>query len=101
MKRYQVNLPLWLADYLENLAPAYDMSISEFLRFYITAGVVNAIYRFHPEFEQKFDLERFADYKETLLKASKEEKTRWFENFFFEAQRAIKYRQDKDPLFGK
>jgi len=99
MKRYQVNLPLWLSDYLETLAPIYGMSISEFLRFYITIGVVNIIHQIHPEFERKLNIEDAMQHKELLLKATKEEQTRWFENFFFEAQRAVKHRQSNDPLF--
>jgi len=101
MKRYQVNLPLWLADYLETLAPAYGMSISEFLRFYVTAGVVMTIQQLHPEFEPHLKLEDSMRHKDSLLKSNKEERVRWFENFFFEAQRTVKHRQDNDPLFSK
>ena len=89
MKRYQVNLPLWLADYLETLAPKYNMSISEFLRFYITAGVTTTIQQLHPEFEPHLKLEDTIMHKDQLLKASKEELVRWFENFYFEAQRQL------------
>ena len=99
MKRYQVNLPLWLADYLEKLAPIYGMSISEFLRFYVTAGVVMTIHQLHPEFEPHLRVEDSVKHKDTLLKANKEERTRWFEDFYFEAQRTVKYRQANDPLF--
>ncbi|MFC2166087.1 hypothetical protein ACFLT2_13960 [Acidobacteriota bacterium] len=76
MKRYQVNLPLWLADYLETLAPAYGMSISEFLRFYVTAGVVMTIQQLHPEFEQGLKLEDAMKHKDALLKFNKEERVR-------------------------
>ena len=99
MKRYQVNLPLWLADYMETLAPAYGMSISEFLRFYITAGVVMTIHQLHPDFEPQLKIEDSMTHKHTLLEASKEDRVRWFENFYFEAQRAVKHRQGSDPLF--
>ena len=99
MKRYQVNLPLWLADYLENLAPHYEMSISEFLRFYITIGVVNVIDQLSPEFELKLRMEDAPDHKETLLSSENEQRIRWFEEFFFEAQRAVKHRKESDPLF--
>lgn len=99
MKRYQVNLPLWLADYLERLAPFYEMSISEFLRFYITVGVVNVIDNICPDFDLQMSLEDATQYKEILLHSNNEGRTRWFEEFYFEAQRAVKHRKADDPLF--
>jgi hypothetical protein len=99
MKRYQVNLPLWLADYLEKLAPHYEMSTSEFLRFYITIGVVNVIDNICPEFDLKLKLEDAPDHKEKLLNSDNEQRVRWFEEFYFEAQRATKHRKSSDPLF--
>jgi hypothetical protein len=99
MKRYQVNLPLWLSDYLEKLAPHYEMSISEFLRFYITVGVVNVIDNICPEFDRSLLLEDAPEHKEKLLMSNDEERIRWFEEFYFEAQRAVKHRKTNDPLF--
>ena len=63
MKRYQVNLPLWMAEYLETLAPHYEMSISEFLRFYVTIGVGNVIEQLCQDFKLSMRLEDAPNHK--------------------------------------
>jgi len=95
-KKYQVILPDWMADYLEQTAETYELTISEVLRLEISLGILSATQHFFPEYEQKSSLAEI--FKQHLATKPKDIDRELFHKniskIFFETRKAVEYRME-------
>ena len=96
-KKFQVILPNWLADYIEIIAEAYELNISEALRVEISLGILAATQQFFPEYEQKASLaEIFKQNQDTKPKdIDREQFHKNISKIFFETRKAVEFRVEK------
>jgi len=96
-KKYQVILPDWMADYLEQIAETYELTISEILRLEICFGILSATQQFFPEYEQKSSLtEIFKQHQDTKPKdIDRELFHKNISKIFFETRKAVEFRMEK------
>jgi hypothetical protein len=96
-KKYQVILPNWLADYIEIISEAYELTISEVLRLEICFGILSATQQFFPEYEQKALLAKiFKQHQDTKPKdIDREQFHKNISKIFFETRKAVEFRMEK------
>jgi len=96
-KKYQVILPNWLADYIEIISEAYELTISEVLRLEICFGILAATQQFFPEYEQKAPLaEIFKQHQDIKPKdIDREQFHKNISKIFFETRKAVEFRMEK------
>ena len=97
-KKYQVNLPIWMTDYLEMVAQEIGVSMSEFLRFHVCMSLICSAVEMHSDFESPL-LKEVAKPRSAKKFDIAEERERFIKGVLFEAQRAVKHRTIKE--YGK
>jgi len=50
-KKFQVVLPIWMEDYLQNICNEYDLTISELLRLEISLALICFVSHYFPEYK--------------------------------------------------
>jgi len=98
MKKYQVNLPIWMTDHLEKKAEEFGVSMSEFLRFHVCMSLICSAREMCADFESSV-VSKVAKLCSPSEIERAEERERFMEDILFEAQRAVKHRTIKE--YGK
>ena len=52
LERFQVMLPDWLSDYINQTANRYDLSVSELIRIEICVAIIYATSIIYPDFKK-------------------------------------------------
>ena len=97
LKRYQVLLEDWLADYIKHLAKTYDVSFSETIRLSLCSEYLNmAIVAYN--YKSKMNIAKVAKIlKETMKsKYAVEDQHKLISKIYFEARKAIEFRLTKE-----
>lgn len=101
-KRYQVTLPLWLSDYLDELTLQSDLNASEIARGLICIGVMTAVMGRWPDFPIAFKDMPPEYFIQNFELADKEARQRFWDRHEFEAQKALNhYKEHIDELIAK
>ena len=100
-KRYQVTMPLWMADYFEEIGTCYNQHFSDIIRLFLCSGIIKSIEAQFPEYKLPYYEEGEAETIEDFARADKLNKERIQEMVLFETQRAIEYRRERKPLKAK
>ena len=98
LKRYQILLTDWLAEYINFLAQRYDVSFSEVVRLALCVEFMHQIPLHCPEFKPKITRKDLLSADERAAKAhSVEEKHHsLMSKIYFEGRKAIEYRLNKE-----
>ncbi|RKY31417.1 MAG: hypothetical protein DRP74_04955 [Candidatus Omnitrophota bacterium] len=95
LKRYQVLLSDWIADYIKFCAEKYDWSFSEALRLILSVEIVSWVSSVYPEYKPKFDSKELAkmgkDYMKRAPGKLEEEFHKWISLIYFEARKATEF----------
>jgi hypothetical protein len=89
--KFQVNLPIWMTDYLELKTEELDIGMSELLRFHICMSLICSAVEMCDDFESPLMSEVAAKCQARKTDLP-EERERFLESVLFEAQRAVKHR---------
>lgn len=99
LKRYQVLLDEWLADFIKKRADYYDTSFSETIRIALCVYYGTIISQYCPEHKFKFTPEKvvaiYKNYNNTPK--AEEMKHKYFSELYFEARKAIEHYQAHTP----
>lgn len=98
LKRYQVLLNDWLADYIRHLSEKYDASFSEVIRLSLCMEFAYTITLRHPEYKTKLNHKKVLNEMNELLKTNKfeEENHKIISRTYFEARKAIEFALEKE-----
>ena len=98
LKRYQVLLNDWLADYIKVLAEKYDASFSEVIRLSLCMEYAYTISLRYPGFKTKLNHKKVIEEMNTLIKTKKFEEGRHkiMSGTYFEARKAIEFALEKE-----
>ncbi len=93
LKRYQVLLNQWIAEYARLIAEKYDVSFSESIRIGLSLQIIQLVSIAYPSYKTKLTA---ADIKKVILAKEKdeletEELHRFFSNVYFEGRKAMEY----------
>ena len=90
-KRYQISLPLWLADFIDELTQKSDINASEIQRGLMCIGVLTAVMCRWPDFPIAFKDKSPEYFIQNFELSDKGTRQRFWERHDFEAQKALKY----------
>jgi len=98
LNRYQVLIPDWLEEYIENLVETFDLSFSEIIRLLICFSILYLIPTLYPEYKPGFSVQEiFKQRKEFALdKLPEDEAHRTISKIYFEARKAVEFRLSKE-----
>lgn len=98
LKRYQVLLPEWLDDYIEDLVDKYDMSFSEVIRVQICCCILTSVINLHPEYKPGIKLENIFGLvkNDAQMNMDREDVHRMLSKIYFECRKAVEYRFAKE-----
>jgi len=103
LKRYQVLLNDWLADFLKLIAEGEDVSFSEMIRLNLCAHVGEMVTRFIPGYKFKYTSDEVYNYLMRLAEEDnpEEEAHKYASDLYFETRKAVEHLQKllekKDP----
>ena len=97
-KRYQVTMPLWMADYFEDISTYYNQQFSDIIRLFLCTGIIKTIEVQFPEYKVPYYEKGELQIIEEFGRADKTNKERITERMLFETQMAIEYRRERKPL---
>jgi len=94
LKRYQVLLTDWLAEYAQFVSDEFDLSFSEAVRILMCIGSVQAIRELSPQYKTKITVKHFVSTirKEKDSKLREEITHRLISQAYFETRKAIEFR---------
>ena len=94
LKRYQVLLPDWLDDYIEDLVDKYDMSFSEVIRVQICCWILHVVPNLYPDYKPGIKLEDIFNKikNDAQMDMEREEIHRMLSKLYFETRKAVEYR---------
>ncbi|MFA5116528.1 MAG: hypothetical protein WC486_04515 [Candidatus Omnitrophota bacterium] len=94
LKRHQVLLEDWQAEYLRSVAEAHDISISEALRVVLSMGAISVVKLLHPQYKcgLKIDAIKKTLAKTVLSPLSMDQIHKDISSIYFEARKATEYR---------
>ena len=98
LKRYQVLLNDWLADYIKLLSEKYDASFSEVIRLSLCMEYAYTISLRYPEYTTKLNHKRVINEMNELIKSERflEENHKIISRTYFEARKAIEFALEKE-----
>ncbi|MGD9014842.1 MAG: hypothetical protein PVI33_02310 [Candidatus Omnitrophota bacterium] len=98
LKRYQVLLNDWLADYIKVLAEKYDASFSEVIRLSLCMEYAHTIPLRYPGYKTKLNPKEIIRKvnKTAKLKQFKEEEHKLMSQVYFEARKAVEFALEKE-----
>jgi len=97
LKRYQVLINEWLADFLKETAKIHNISFSEALRLTACLYIGETIAETHPEYKFPFNVKKIS----ALLKSHEEGKVTETEflkvlsQIYYESRKALEFSQEK------
>lgn len=100
-KRYQVTMPLWMADYFEDISLYYNQNFSDIIRLFLCSGIIKSVEVHFPEYKSPYHAEGETKTIEDFSHADKTNKERMTERILFETRGAIEYRRERKPLKAK
>jgi len=97
LKRYQVLLNDWLADYIKLLTEKYDASFSEVIRLSLCMEYAYTISLGNPGFKTKLNHKKTINKLNRLIKTKKfaEENHKIISQTYFEARKAVEFALEK------
>jgi len=103
LKRYQVMLPDWLADYTKYAASKYDLSFSEIIRTVYCFTVLVVVTNLYPEYKPGFTLKEIFNFIQKIQpgQTERDEMHRFLSKIYFEARKAIEYRMAQEKKTKK
>jgi hypothetical protein len=93
LKRFQVLLEDWQAEYLRFIEEKYDLSFSEACRFIVSSGTLHTVQLSLPEYKTNLDKKNIKVYHDK--KSSEVTKHQILSKVYFEARKAADYRIKK------
>ena len=101
LKRYQVLLNDWLADFIKDMANKHDMSFSECIRLGLCLYYGSMISELHPDYKFDFSAKKIVGTikKHMGTPRNEEEMHRTFSNIYFETRKAIEHYNSKKDKF--
>lgn len=97
LKRCQILLTEWQEEYLKEVAERYDQSFSEVTRIILSEGLLYTVFLLHPEYKSG----RLGKQLAEMAKKAKnndipeEESHKFIGKIYFEARKAVEYRQNQ------
>jgi hypothetical protein len=97
LKRHQVLLEDWQVEYLQAVAEAHDISVSEALRVIFSMGTICAVEAIHPEYKSGVPFPEIAKMmkKTNQLPYSMDYVHKFISTIYFEARKAVEFRMPK------
>ncbi len=97
LKRHQVLLEDWQVEYIQVVAKAYDISLSEALRIIFSIGTISATTTVSPEFKSGANKEKIKQGMKACIsnKTPIDKKHSWVSALYFEGRKAAEYRINK------
>lgn len=96
LKRYQVLLTSWQADYLKFIAEKYDISFSETIRAAICLATMCVVPKVYPEYKPAKITGKSKDVGKKIANVADQiEVHRLLSNLYFEARKAADYSYSK------
>jgi len=94
LKRFQVLLTEWLAEYAQFISQEFDVSFSEAVRILMCIGSIQAIKELSPKYKTKMNVRNVvAAIKKEKNNKSREEIThKLISKAYFETRKAIEFR---------
>ena len=94
LKRYQVLLTDWLAEYAQFVSEEFDISFSEAVRIMMCIGAIQAIRELSPQYKTKMTVKHIVGTirKEKNSKLREEITHRLISQAYFETRKAIELR---------
>ena len=98
LKRYQVLLNDWLADYIKVLTEEYDASFSEVIRLSLCMEYAYTISLRYPKFKTKLSHKKTIDELNELKRTKRfeEERHKVMSRAYFEARKAVEFALEKE-----
>lgn len=93
LKRYQVLLASWQADYLKYLSDKYDVSFSESIRAAVSLAIMCTIPKVYPEYKVTKPGDKMCDISKKV--ADEVEVHKLLSNLYYEARKAAEYSLSK------
>jgi len=103
LKRYQVLLTDWLAEYAQFVSKEFDISFSEAVRILMCIGTVQAIKELFPQYKNKMTVKHMVG----TIRGEKDSKRReeithkLISQAYFETRKAIEFRLSKSKKVKK
>ena len=94
LKRYQVLLNDWMADYIKFISERYDWSFSEALRLVVAVEIIGWVSAMYPKNQSKItEKELVASHKKWSKKPKtlEEEFHKAMSTIYFEARKAVEF----------
>ena len=94
LKRYQVLLNDWIADYVKFIAEQYDWSFSEALRLIVSVEIIGWVSEMYPKNRSKLTEKELVARNKIWLKKPKtleEEFHKAISTIYFEARKAVEF----------
>jgi hypothetical protein len=93
LKRFQVLLMDWQAEYIKQVANHYDISFSEVIRIFISEGILSILFTLEPGKKKDISEKDWLDLKKNMRKPglSEEDKHRIISKAYFEARKASEH----------
>ena len=93
LKRYQILLSDWLAEYAQFVSQEYDLSFSEAVRIIMCIGSIQAIRELEPKYKCHLSVKQMVDIVKKVNGKAREEVTHQrISQAYFEARKAIEFR---------
>ncbi len=98
LKRYQVLLDDWLADFIKERAEKHDASFSEVIRIALCVYYGGITSEFYPEYEYEFTLKKMASClkKFAALDMSEDVIHKMISDIYFETRKALEYFKEQN-----
>lgn len=97
LKRYQVLLAPWQAEYLKHVAEKYDVSFSETIRGAISLALLCTIPKVYPEYKPSMPSDKAHGVARKIVKEPEQaEIHKLLSSLYFEARKAAEFGMSKD-----
>lgn len=95
LKRYQVLLNDWMADFMKTMADAHDMSFSECIRLGLCMYYGEMISELYPEHKFEYSAKKIVGLMKKYMGTAKneEEMHKMVSNIYYEARKAMEHFQ--------
>ena len=96
LKRYQILLNDWQADYLKFVSENYDISFSESIRVLVCVAALHSIAEIFPEYKPKVTIKNVAKKIRKMQggKLNEEEFHKMMSGLYFESRKAMEFRMN-------
>ena len=103
LKRHQVLLEDWQVEYLQAVAEAHDISVSEALRVILSMGTVCAVEAIHHEYKSSVPFPEIARMLKKINQRpfSMDYVHKFISTIYFEARKAVEFRIPRLKKLGK